>query len=343
MAVEALGRLQGIDLDQNPKLKATVLKVLEQTRGTANFVKLVQQFKLQDQTAGLLEVAVRNSRNETGVQAMRLLLANKDYASLQTALESSNSPVATKIVEALGNTFQHEATPLLLPLIAPPKGDLTLRQQTVRALVQTADGAAALLRLAQEQKLPEDLKLTTSSELSRVRWPEIREKAAAILPLPHGRDARPLPPMAEMLKMKGDPVNGAKVFSAPETGCANCHRIKEQGIDFGPNLTEIGSKLGKDALYQAILEPSAGISFGFEAWQVQLKSGDEAYGLIVSETAEELAVKAVGGLVTRYKKDEISGREQMKLSIMPAGLQEAMSTQDLVDLVEYLFSLKKIP
>ena len=106
-------------------------------------------------------------------------------------------------------------------------------------------------------------------------------------------------------------------------------------------MSEIGGKLGKDALYQAILEPSAGISFGFEAWQIELKSGDEAYGLIVSETAQELAMKAVGGIVTRYKKSDISKREQLKLSIMPADLQQAMSAQDLVDLVEYLASLKK--
>src|ERR1051325_3928767 len=74
IAVEALSRLQGIDPEQNPKIKATILRVLDQTRGTANFVKLVQQFKLKDQDAGLLEVSIGNSSNETGVQAMRLLL-----------------------------------------------------------------------------------------------------------------------------------------------------------------------------------------------------------------------------------------------------------------------------
>jgi len=99
--------------------------------------------------------------------------------------------------------------------------------------------------------------------------------------------------------------------------------------------------LGKDALYEAILDPSAGISFGYEAWQLTLKSGDEAYGLIVSDTADEVAVKAVGGIVTRYPKSDIVKREQMKLSIMPAGLQQAMTPQELVDLVEYLSSLTK--
>src|SRR6185503_14571653 len=113
------------------------------------------------------------------------------------------------------------------------------------------------------------------------------------------------------------------------------HRVKGQGVDFGPDLSEIGDKLGKDALYEAILDPSAGISFGYEAFQVQLKSGDEPFGLIASDTADEIAIKAIGGIVTRYKKSDILKRDQMKLSIMPAGLQQNMTTQDLVDLVEY--------
>ncbi len=36
-----------------------------------------------------------------------------------------------------------------------------------------------------------------------------------------------------------------------------------------------------------------------------------------------------------------ASRQQSKLSIMPAGLQAAMTTQELVDLVEYLAALKK--
>jgi putative heme-binding domain-containing protein len=341
MAVEALSRLQGIDVNQNPKIKETVLRVLEKTRGTANFVKLVRQFKLTDQDAGLLEVAVQNSASETGVEAMRLILANTNYSILQSTLEGTNVVVAIKAAEAIGNTSQNESTKVLLPLVTTTKSDLPLRKQAVRSLAQTPEGAAGLIRLAKDQKLSEDLKLTASSELSRVRWPAIKAEAATLLPLPQGRNAEPLPPLAELLKLSGDPANGAKIFSSATVGCANCHQVKGQGVDFGPNLTEIGSKLGKDALYEAILDPSAGISFGFEAWQLQLKSGDEAYGLLVSETADELALKAVGGIVTRYKKSEISQRDQMKLSIMPVGLQQAMTTQELVDLVEYLFSLKK--
>ena len=255
---------------------------------------------------------------------------------------ASNTTAAVKAAEALGNAGDKAATRLLLPIVADPKRDAALRKQAVRSLAQTSEGAGALVQLAKEDKLSDDLKFTASSELNRVRWPEIKAEAAKVLPLPQGQNAQPLPPMADLLKMKGDTANGAKIFSSQTVGCASCHQVKGQGVDFGPNLSEIGSKLGKDALLEAILDPSAGISFGYEAFQLQLKSGDEAYGLIVSDSADEVAVKAVGGIVTRYKKSDVVKREQMKLSIMPIGLQQTMTPQELVDLVEYLSSLKKV-
>ena len=117
--------------------------------------------------------------------------------------------------------------------------------------------------------------------------------------------------------------------------------MRDEGTEVGPDLSEIGSKLAKEALYESILDPSAGISFGYEAWQFELKNGDEPFGIIVSDTPEEVAVKNNTGVVARYKKSDIKSRQQMKLSIMPAGLQQAMTTGELVDLVEFLTSLKK--
>jgi putative heme-binding domain-containing protein len=83
------------------------------------------------------------------------------------------------------------------------------------------------------------------------------------------------------------------------------------------------------------------VSFGYEAFSFTLKNGDEAYGLIVSETGDEVTLKNVGGIVTKYTKTYIESRQQSKLSIMPAGLQAGMTTQEFVDLIEYLATLKK--
>src|SRR5579862_3151714 len=58
IAVEALQRLKGIDLEANPTLKAAVLKVLESTRGTPQFVEIVREFNLKGQSPALLDFAM---------------------------------------------------------------------------------------------------------------------------------------------------------------------------------------------------------------------------------------------------------------------------------------------
>jgi putative heme-binding domain-containing protein len=341
IAMEALTRLKGADLNSNPALKTAALKVLEWTRGTPDFVKIVQDFHIPGQNAGLLEVAVNNPAEGSGVEAMRMIFASGDKGLIVQSLKGTNFSLAIKTAEVLGNTRDRQMVPLLLPLVTDTRCDVSVRKQAVRSLALVEEGAADLLRLAKEEKLPGDMKFTASMELNTVRWPALKAQAAQLLPLPQGRNTTPLPPLEELLKMPGNVQKGAQVFARPEVGCINCHRVNDKGTDLGPALSEIGAKLGKDGFYEAILDPSAGIAFGYEAWQINLKSGDEAYGLIVSETADELVLKDAKAIATHFKKSDIAKRQQMKLSLMPAGLQQTMSTQDLVDLVEYLATLKK--
>jgi len=66
VAIEALSRLKGMDLEANPSLKAAVLKVLETTRGTPQFVELVRDFKIKGQAGELLAFAASNPTNSDG-------------------------------------------------------------------------------------------------------------------------------------------------------------------------------------------------------------------------------------------------------------------------------------
>jgi putative heme-binding domain-containing protein len=341
IAMEALSRLKGMDLEANPAVKTAVMKVLESTRGTPNFARIVQDFQIKGQQRGLLEVAVKNPNDGSGAEAMRLLLAEDGAGLIKETLIGSNVAAAVNAAECLGDAADKRGVPLLLPLVTDTARDVAVRKQAVRSLARTEDGAAGLLALAREDKLPADVKFTAGMELNNVRWPQLKAEAAKVLPPPPGRNTQPLPPLAELLKTPGDASNGARVFARDGVGCIKCHRVNDQGKDVGPALSEIGTKLGKDALYEAILDPSAGIASGYEAWQLELKSGDEAYGIIASETADELTIKDANAISTRIKKSDIVKRQQMKLSMMPAGLQQTMSTQELVDLVEYLASLKK--
>ncbi len=339
--IEALTRLGPEQVKANPRLSEALGRVLEATRGTAQFVQLVTQFQIKGQEAGLLEIAAKQPTEEAGVTAARLVLDSGELAGVRAVLGGTNAPVAARLVEALGNAGGKRVTDLLLPLVGDGARDVTVRKQAVRALARSQEGAAGVLALAKADKLPADVKFTATTELNAVRWPELKAQAAQILPPPQGQGTSTLPPVAELVKRVGDPKRGAEVFRRETVGCAKCHVVNGDGVDFGPALSEIGKKLGKDALYESIIDPSAGISFGFEAWQVELKNGDELFGLITSETGEDLSVKLVGGAVNRIKKAEVARRQQSKLSIMPAGLQQTMTTDELVDLIEYLVSLQK--
>ena len=141
----------------------------------------------------------------------------------------------------------------------------------------------------------------------------------------------------KMRLFSGNADHGKQVYS---TICFICHQINGAGIDFGPNLSEVGSRLTKDLLYQSVLEPSAVIAPGFDT--VTLKLEDSmAMGIVASENDQEVVLKAMGGAKTTYKKADIVSRTKGTNSMMPVGQQAAMTTQDLVDLIEYLSSLKK--
>ena len=342
IAMEALKRLQGIDLNANPGLKAAVYKLLDQSRGTAEFVEIVRQLRLQGQDQELLEIASAHPGTDYGVEAIRLVLGNQEGLGLiKQFLERTNTAAVQGAAEALGNAAEKKAVPILVALLKDSKQGVEFRKQVVRALARTEEGAREILGMARGGQLSADLKPTASSELNNVRWPNLQAEAAQVLPPAMIQGSESFPGSAELLKMKGDRDRGEGIFYRENPGCFHCHQIKGKGTQIGPELSEIGSKLGKDALIESILDPSAGISVGYETYDLELKSGDEAYGLLVSDSVDEVAIKDLKGIVTRYRKSEIISRRQLKTSIMPTSLQQSMSPQELMDLVEFLSSLKK--
>ncbi|MGZ8900452.1 MAG: c-type cytochrome [Limisphaerales bacterium] len=335
--IEALNRLKGADLEANAALKAAVLRILDKTRGTPQFVEIISDFSLKGHGPALLEYAIKYPNETSAIEAFRLALA-ENASSLRTLLDSTN---AVAVVQLIANTQDKELQQHLKSLAQDTAKPLATRQAAVQMLARTEHGASFLLDLAKNEKLPSDLKLTASSELNLAPWPEIKKNALEILPLPQTKTSEPLPPISELVKRTGNLDRGREVFESQTAACSACHVVNGKGTDVGPQLSEIGTKLGKDALYQSILDPSSGISFGFEAYNIQLKNDDELFGIITSETADELTVKTQTGVINKVKKSEIVNRQKLATSLMPVGLQLTMTTQELVDLVEFLASLKK--
>ena len=162
----------------------------------------------------------------------------------------------------------------------------------------------------------------------------------ALFPPPPARNAKPLPPLAAMLKWKGNAARGKAIFNGIAK-CNTCHVVDGQGKEVGPNLSEIGSKLSREAFFEAILYPSAGISHNYETWTASTVNGNAISGIKVSETPTELVLRGSDAIARTLKKSEVEELKKQPTSLMPADLQNAMTAEELIDVVEYVQTLRK--
>ena len=135
----------------------------------------------------------------------------------------------------------------------------------------------------------------------------------------------------------GDPGAGAIVF---EDNCMECHMIKGEGEEIGPDLSAISSE-GLKFISESIIEPSKHIEEGFETYEVIDLEGRKTTGLKTRDDAEEVDItKATGEVVTIAKSDIKEINTGDLPSIMPNDLIEALTVKDYQDVLSYLIMQK---
>lgn len=338
IAREALIRLRGSDLKKNPEVAAALSGALDRAKGTPQFIELVRDFGAKDQGAALLETALALPKDPAANEALKLLFADPQAEAIITT--SLASPQGGDVIKLLGATGTQRGIARLTALLQNPDAKPELRQEAVRALARSQTGADAVVKLAKNNQLAPDLTALASSALRMVAYPALKADIDQLFPAPAALGGKALPPIGELVKKKGDAEKGRAVFERVETSCVTCHRIGEKGSDFGPALSEIGTKLPKEQLYENIISPNAGVSMGFETTQIMLRDNTAAVGIVRSETNEELILGLPGGATNKVRKGDIAKREKLPVSMMPSGLNQALTQDDLVNLVEYLASLK---
>ncbi len=134
------------------------------------------------------------------------------------------------------------------------------------------------------------------------------------------------------LKLTGDAAKGKAVFAQV---CISCHKLDGVGIELGPDLRSVVQH-DAEKLMNSILDPSAIIEPGFMAYNCTLKSGEQLYGVIATETSASLTLKMAGNLTKSVLRSEIASLQSTGLSLMPEGLEAALTPQSLADLIAYL-------
>jgi putative heme-binding domain-containing protein len=139
----------------------------------------------------------------------------------------------------------------------------------------------------------------------------------------------------------GNAQRGRKLFSDARTACTRCHTIDGTGSNVGPDLAAVGNKFSRNELIQAVLEPSATIAIGFGTTIVETKSGDEYQGVIREDGSAWMDLMGPEKKISRIDKRDIHAQRTGDVSLMPEGLQSAISSEEFADLIEYVFSLRQ--
>ncbi|MEJ7768203.1 MAG: PVC-type heme-binding CxxCH protein, partial [Chitinophagaceae bacterium] len=317
------------------ELTSAVENSLGTVKGSAVFLDLVARYKIKNQNPELLKIAVTDSKREIKSAAVRLLIANNGEKELKAAM-LSDTATAMSLISSLFGAEDPKIKNVLQSIIMDGKFDFKVRQRATQTFANGFTGAERLMNLVTEKKLPKELDTTAERILLKSRRADIKQKAMAFYN--QGQSDQSLQPVANLIKLTGNTTSGKAMFTGT---CSVCHQVNNTGTRFGPDLSEIGAKYPKEGLYKAVLQPDAGIAFGYEGFIFKTKDGNQVLGYISSETKDEITVEMMGSTSTKIKKSELLSKKPYEHSLMPTGLVSAMKQQQVVDLIEYMTGLKK--
>ena len=134
----------------------------------------------------------------------------------------------------------------------------------------------------------------------------------------------------------GDRGRGQKVFHSAKAACATCHNIGYVGGRTGPDLTRIGATRTDRDLLEAIVYPSLSFVRSYEPFTVTTLAGKQFSGILKSESPTELTLTIAADKIERIARADIDEIKPGTVSIMPAGLDQQMTPQEIADLLAFL-------
>jgi putative heme-binding domain-containing protein len=319
-----------------------------------------------------------SSQEAVGEQALQLALVFDDPVALNSLLGQAgaamqSSAVRNRAIQALVAKRAEAIAPLLLQLVRDPsvrnaairglaefrqRGtveallenyasfDATARQDALQTLASRSDWALALIEAVESGRIPRsDVTAYTARQLqslgdervaARVAgvWGEVRETPAEKSKLIARYKAR----------LNRDSLRSADRSAGRATFrklCANCHRLFDEGAEVGPELTG-AQRISVEYLLENLIDPSAAISRDYQMQVIETAGGRIITGLAVAENENAVTIQTVNEKVV-VPLAEIEARVTSRVSMMPDGILQDLSFEQVRDLIAYLGGPGQVP
>jgi putative heme-binding domain-containing protein len=294
-----------------------------------------------DWIASVMNRAVKEVANSTldskvRLRAIQFISLNpfEDVIPIITSLLAPSQPQELQLaaLEALGSYREPAVADMLID--AWPKLTPALRDKANTILLSRTDRIAKLLDAIEAKKItPAQLSVAAKATLGQQKTPALAERIAKLLGDGSSSNRKEvIAKYASVMTMTGDATRGAKIY---ETACMVCHKFADKGNDVGPHLGTIKAWTAEQ-LVTNILDPNREVSPNFSLYLVETNDGRTLSGLITSETAGNLTLKRADGGTDTVLRSEIKSLTSPGISLMPEGLEAAISAEQMADLIAYL-------
>ena len=207
------------------------------------------------------------------------------------------------------------------------------RREILSALLTKKERTTALLAAIEGGRIsPGEVEAVSRSALLHHAEPSIRRRAAALWgeEKAGGRN-EVIQRYRAALNLNGDVKAGQNLF---QRLCSSCHRLSGIGNEVGPNLA-LAATRSPDELLTHILDPSREVNPAYVQYNIDTTDGETYSGVIVADRSSSVTLKGVNfeKAISRTQIKEITSQGQ---SLMPVGLEQGLSFQDMADLLSFL-------
>jgi putative membrane-bound dehydrogenase-like protein len=217
------------------------------------------------------------------------------------------------------------------------------RDDAINTLASRPEYASVLLdAIAAKQVSPRDVSTTVARQIQALGRPEISAKLESVWGTLRPTSTEKVALMARYKELAaGGSPNAERGRDVFEKTCLQCHKLYDQGGDVGPELT--GSDRGNlDYILENVLDPSATVGRDYRLTIVGTTDGRVISGLLREQNDQTLTLQTVNERIVLPREDVEEFKESPS-SMMPEGLLEKLSDDEVRDLMAYLASKAQIP
>jgi putative membrane-bound dehydrogenase-like protein len=211
-----------------------------------------------------------------------------------------------------------------------------VRTRVLDLLLERPDRLNALWSgLEKKQVMPADLSARQTDLLRKHADPHVREQATRLLGAANSASRQEVyTNFLTALQMQGVAARGKAIF---ESRCAMCHQYAGLGHELGPDLTAARTG-GAEKLLTSIVDPNREVLPQYFISSVEMKDGETIGGIVRNETTTTVTLRQPGGTERTLPRAGIATIKTINQSLMPEGLEAGLTTQDMADLIQFIFA-----